>query len=86
MVQYIDPYTRAIIVFLKSPHGGKTTPEVAGQLELKARTINDIYSRAIKRGFDPNQKPFSLKPEHIEDAPRSGRPSKQTSQTSEAII
>jgi transposase len=80
MVQPISPYIRAIIVYLKSPHGGKTTPEIAEQLEISPRTINDIYARAIKRGFDPNYKPFSIKPEYIEDAPRSGRPTKHTSE------
>jgi hypothetical protein len=44
MVQPIDSHTRAIIVFLKSPFGGKSTPEIAGQLEIPPRTINDIYA------------------------------------------
>jgi hypothetical protein len=74
MVRRISPYTRAIIVFLKLPCGGKTTNEIAGQLEIALRTINEIYSRAIRRGFDPNIRPFTLKDEYIEDAPRSGRP------------
>jgi transposase len=85
MVQPIDSHTRAIIVFLKSPFGGKTTPEIAGQLEISPRTVNSIYARAIQRGFDPNYKPFTLKPEHVQDAPRSGRPSKQTEQNAQAV-
>jgi transposase len=86
MVQLIDSHTRAIIVFLKSPFGGKSTPEIAGQLEISPRTINDIYARAIKRGFDPNYKPFTLKPEHVQDAPRSGRPSKQIEANTQAVL
>ena len=65
----IDPYTRAIIVYLKSPYGGKSSAEIASQLDIHPRQINDTYSRAIKRGFDPNQRPFTIKPEHVEDAP-----------------
>jgi transposase len=86
MVQFIDSHTRAIIVFLKSPFGAKTTAEIAGHLEISPRTVNKIYARAIERGFDPNHKPFSLKPEYVEDAPRSGRPSKQTEEISQSII
>ena len=40
----------------------------------KRRTIDDIYARAIKKGFDPNIRPFVLKDEYFRDAPRSGRP------------
>jgi transposase len=86
MVQLIDLHTRAIIVFLKSPFSGKSTPEIAGQLEISPRTINDIYTRAIKRGFDPNYKPFTLKPEHVQDAPRSSRPSKQIEANTQAVL
>jgi transposase len=86
MVQLTDSYLRAIIVYLKSPFGGKTTNEIAGQLEIPIRTINDIYARAIKRGFDPNYKPFTLKPEHVQDASRSGRPSKQTEENAQALL
>jgi hypothetical protein len=86
MVQLIDSYTRAIIVYLKSPYGGKTTPEIAGQLEILPRTINKIYAKAIEYGFDPNSKPFYLKTEHVQDAPCSGRPSKQTPENIQAIV
>ena len=86
MVKPIDSHTRAIVVFLKSPFGGKTTPEIAIQLDISPRTINDIYARAVKRGFDPNHKPFVLKPEYVQDAPRSGRPSKQTEDAAQAVL
>ena len=69
MVQPIDSHIRAIIVFLKSPFGGKSTPEIASQLEITPRMIYDIYARAIKRRFDPNYKPFTLKLEYVQDAP-----------------
>jgi transposase len=73
--------TRALIVTLKSPIGGKTTAEVAEKTGVSARQINRIYAQAIERGFDPNHMPFSLQDEWLEDAPRSGRPRKQTEET-----
>jgi transposase len=86
MVQFIDPCTRAVVVYLKSLFRGKTTAEIASQLELTPQTINDIYARAIKRGFDPNQKPFIMKSKYVQDAPRSGRPTKQTEPTKQALV
>jgi transposase len=86
MVQFIDPCTRAVVVYLKSPFGGKTTAEIAGQLELTPQTINNIYARAIKRGFDPNQKPFIMKSEYVQDTPRSGRPTKQAEPAKQALV
>ncbi|KAJ4155562.1 hypothetical protein LMH87_000800 [Akanthomyces muscarius] len=46
----------------------------------------DTSSRAIKRGFDPNLRPIIIKDAYLEDAPRSGRPSKQTAENQEAIL
>lgn len=73
--------TRALIVTLKSLIGAKTTAEVAEKTGVSARQINRIYARAIERGFDPNHMPFSLEDKWLEDAPRSGRPRKQTEET-----
>ena len=76
-MQFIDLYTCAIIVFFKSPYRAKTTSEIAGHLEISPCTINDIYTQAIKKGFDLNYKPFSLKPEYVKDATCTGCPKKQ---------
>jgi transposase len=86
MVQYIDSHVRVVIVYLKSPLGGKTTPEIASEFEIALRTVNRIYAKAIERGFDPNTTPFSIKPEYVQDAPRSGRPSKQTEANAQVIL
>ena len=51
---YTDIATRALIVALKSPFGGKLTNKIYKKTGVKKRTINDIYARAIQRGFDPN--------------------------------
>ena len=66
--------TRALIVTLKSPVGGKTTAQIHEETGIFVRQINCIYARAIKRGFKPNCQPFILKDEWFEDAFRSGRP------------
>jgi lambda repressor-like predicted transcriptional regulator len=50
----IDIATRAIIIALKSLVRGKTIAKLIEKLGLSKSTINSIYARAIKRGFDPN--------------------------------
>jgi len=56
---------------------GKTNHEITGLIGAEKRRINLIYALAIKRGFDPAVRPLKLETKHVEDAPRSGRPSKQ---------
>jgi transposase len=86
MAPNTDIATRALVVTLKSPIGGLTTAEISEETGISPRQVNRIYARAIERGFDPNHRPFTLKDEWLEDAPRSGRPSKQTPETSQVII
>jgi transposase len=70
-----DLATRALIIAYKAD--GKTNQEITGLTGVEKRTINSIYARAIERGFDPAVRPMRLENKHIEDAKRSGRPSKQ---------
>ncbi|KAK0714517.1 hypothetical protein B0H67DRAFT_578355 [Lasiosphaeris hirsuta] len=86
MAPNTDIATRALIVTLKSPVGGKTSAQISEETGLSIRQINRIYARAIKRGFEPNHRPFILKDEWLEDASRSGRPSKKTPENTEKII
>lgn len=72
------PYERTLVLALRSPHGGKTTYEVSQILGIDIRKVNRIYARAISRGFNPDLPTLVVKPEFVEDAARSGRPSKQT--------
>jgi len=81
-----DISTRAAVVLLKSPVGGKTTAQVESITGLKRSTINTIYARAIERGFDPNLVPLAIKDEYLQDAPRSGRPTKQTTAVKESLV
>ncbi|RKK19273.1 hypothetical protein BFJ66_g17761 [Fusarium oxysporum f. sp. cepae] len=82
-----DIATRALVVTLKAPSGGaKTTAEISALTGLAVRTINSIYARAIHRGFEPNETPLRLINEWLEDAPRSGRPTKRTEETKDLII
>ena len=70
--------TRAQIITLKAL--GYTNEEICTKLclPLARRSIDRIYTRALDRGFDP-EKPICLD-NYVEDAPRSGRPTKQTEQ------
>ena len=86
MAQNTDIATRALIVTLKSPLVGMKTADVVEKVGCSARQVQRIYARAISRGFDPNETPFVLKDEWLQDAPRSGRPTKQTPETTKAII
>jgi len=86
MAQNTDIATRAIIVTLKSPLVGMKTSDVVKKLGCSARQVQRIYGRAIERGFDPNETPFVLKDKWLQDAPRSGRPTKQTPETTQAIV
>jgi hypothetical protein len=81
-----DIATRASIVSMRSPFGGKTTPEIATQTGLSPRTINNIYATAIKRGFEPNRAPQLIIDDYVKDSPRKGRPKKQTKDMIEATV
>ena len=83
MAPRTDIATRALVVTLK--FSGKTTLEVAGLAGISARQVDRIYAKAIERGFDPACRPLLLKDDYLIDAPRSGRPSKQTDEIKEAI-
>ena len=65
---------RAQIVTLKA--AGKTNNEITSAFGISRRQVQLFYSNAIKRGWDPTQ---LSKDEHLEDAPRSGRPKKVAS-------
>jgi transposase len=52
--------------------------EIEAITGLKARTINNIANRALERGFDPKGCRPVILDEHVCDAPKTGRPSKQS--------
>ena len=66
--------TRALVC-LKAT--GKSSKEVSAISGIPTRTVDSIYARAIERGFEPCERPMKLLDRYLEDAPRSGRPSKQ---------
>ena len=82
---YTDIVTRALVVTLKLPLGGRTTVEIAEKTGLNPRTINRIYTKAIERRFDLNQLPLIIKDEYLKDILHSRRLTKQTSEFSEQI-
>ena len=77
MAPNTDLATRALIVTLKAGIGDKPmkTADISYITRVPKRTIQSIYARAIERGFDPAERPVKLLNRHLEDAPRSGRPS-----------
>jgi transposase len=76
--------TRASIIALKA--SGMRTAEVYSLLNIPERTISSIYAKAIARGFDPAERPIAILDKYVEEAPRSGRPSKQTATAQEIVL
>ena len=67
--------TRAAIITLKSPVGGKTSQQISNLTGVSISQINRIWAKACQRGFDPNSYSLNLENAWLEDAPRTGRPS-----------
>lgn len=73
----------SILAFLSV---GKTATEVAELLQIPVRTVRSIFARAVKRGFEPNHRPLEILDSFILDAPRTGRPRKQTDEVKEEPV
>ncbi|KAF5852529.1 hypothetical protein GGP41_007961 [Bipolaris sorokiniana] len=86
MAPYTDIYTRTLIIALKSPPIGKNTSQVAVLTSVNPRTVDRIYSRAIAAGFKPNELPIKILPHYVQDAPKTGRPTKQAEEVKEQIF
>ena len=78
MAPSYDIATRAQVVTLKAL--GFTNQAICTKLQLSVAhtSLDRIYQRALDRGFTP-EKPICLN-RYVENAPRSGRPTKQTEQ------
>jgi transposase len=74
---------RVTVVALRA-YTTKTSAEIAKIVDLSITTVNRIYARAIERGFDPIHTKIS--DEYVQDAPRSGRLTKQDPKTVETIL
>ena len=71
---------------MKLPPVGKLTLQILELTGVNPRTVDRIYSRAIAAGFKPNVLPLKILPQHVQDAPRSSRPAKQTEEVKEQIF
>jgi len=52
---------RALIVTLKSPVVSLSSAEIFAQTGISVSSVNRIYAKAIKQGFDPNVRPLVIK-------------------------
>ena len=80
----MDISMRAVVVAFKA--SGKTTFETERITGLSKRQVNRIYARAISKGFDPTVKPLLIRDEWLQDAPRGGRPKKNTEAARELLV
>ncbi|KAJ5971347.1 uncharacterized protein N7479_001265 [Penicillium vulpinum] len=71
-----DIYKRAIIVACKA--NGVNTTTLSEQVGLQ--------SKAIENGFDPESRPWNISDAMLADAPRSGRPTKQSSDVKSQVL
>lgn len=78
-----DNATRAQALSLKLI--GLSNAEIEEITGIKTGTLNAIYRKATARGLNPDESKKILD-RHIEDAPRSGRPTKQTEEVVTQII
>lgn len=81
-----DIATRSLVVALKTPCFGKTTAEVVAITGLPKSTVNRIYARAISRGFNPNQRPLTIRDCYVEDAHCGGHSTKCTEEMIKKVI
>ena len=86
MAPNTNSYTRVLIITLKSPPISKLTSQILELTSVNPCTVNRIYSRAIAASFKPNVLPLKILPQHVQDAPRSSRPAKQTEEVKEQIF
>lgn len=80
----VNSATRASIMTLKAT--SQRSDDVAYMFGVTRRAVDKIYARAINRGFDPAVRPIRVPNECINNAPRSGRPKKQTKAIVSRII
>ncbi|KAJ5193324.1 hypothetical protein N7449_009466 [Penicillium cf. viridicatum] len=71
-----DIAKRAMVVTCKAT--GLSTTTISELSGLSKRTVNRVYERALESGFDPDSRPWNISDAMLADAPRSGRPTKQT--------
>ncbi|KAG6019568.1 hypothetical protein E4U19_007063 [Claviceps sp. Clav32 group G5] len=74
MAPYNDLATRASVLTLKAT--GFSTKEIASLTGVPTRTVDYIFAKAVKRGFNPQERPLNIKNHLVENGPRSGRPRK----------
>lgn len=79
---YYDTATRAQALSLKL--FGASNDEIQRITGITPSTLNRIYDRAIERGFNPSESSQILD-KHVEDAPKSGRPAKQSQHQADVI-
>jgi O6-methylguanine-DNA--protein-cysteine methyltransferase len=78
-----DNTTRAQALILKL--AGVSNTEITSITGIKTRNLNVLYQKAISRSLEPSEK-AKLLDIHVQDAPRSGRPEKQTDTVKEEVL
>ncbi|KAJ5967295.1 hypothetical protein N7501_003543 [Penicillium viridicatum] len=77
-----DIAKRSVVVTSKA--AGVSSATIAEIVGLSKRTVDRIYERALARGFDASLRPWNISDAMLADAPRSGRPKKQSLEMQES--
>ena len=78
-----DTATRAQALTLKLM--GCPNVEIQSITGMQPRTVQLLHQKALERGFNPAESKTILN-HHVEDGKRSGRPTKQTTETIEGVL
>ncbi|KAJ5745721.1 hypothetical protein N7520_010903 [Penicillium odoratum] len=80
-----DIATNASVLILRAV-SRQTFAEIAASPGISQSQVNQIYAKAIERGFQENQRPIRIKDAYVSDAPRSEQPKKESTMNQDVII
>ncbi|KAJ5436667.1 hypothetical protein N7445_007552 [Penicillium cf. griseofulvum] len=79
-----DIAKRSVVVTSKA--AGVSSATIAEVVGLSKRTVDRIYERALAKGFDAALRPWNISDAMLADAPRSGRPKKQSLEMQDRVL
>ncbi|KAJ5511785.1 hypothetical protein N7453_003888 [Penicillium expansum] len=79
-----DIAKRSVVVTSKA--AGVSSAIIAEMVGLSKRTVDRIYERALVKGFDASLRPWNISDAMLAEAPRSGRPKKQSPEMQDRVL
>lgn len=79
-----DISKRSVVVTSKAT--GASSIAIAEIVGLSKRTVDRIWERDIEKGFNPDLSSWNISDNMLADAPRSGRPKKQSLELKDRVL